>query len=70
MNQFQNQNTQPIVKMKIFNNWDIVTKGWYIACRSQEIPKGKAKSLNICGHKIVIFRTEDEKIRALDAYCP
>lgn len=70
MNQSQNQNTQPIVKMKIFNNWDVVTKGWYIACRSQEIPKGKAKSLNICGQKIVIFRTEDEKIRALDAYCP
>jgi nitrite reductase/ring-hydroxylating ferredoxin subunit len=70
MNQFQNQNTQPIVKMKIFNNWDIIVKGWYIACPSKEIPKGKAKSLNLCGQKIVIFRGKDDKVRALDAYCP
>ena len=56
--------------MKIFNNPDVVVKGWYIACPSGEIPKTKAKSLTICGQKIVIFRGEDGKIRALDAYCP
>lgn len=56
--------------MKIFNNWDIVAKGWYIVCPSKEIPQGKAKSFNICGQKIIIFRGEDKQIRALDAYCP
>ncbi|MBD1919984.1 Rieske (2Fe-2S) protein [Microcoleus sp. FACHB-831] len=70
MNQFHNQNTQPLLQMKIFNNWDVVAKGWYIACPSRDIPKGKAKSLDICGQKIVLFRGEDGKIRALDAYCP
>lgn len=70
MNDFQNQNTQPLLKMKIFNNWDIVAKGWYIACRSRELPIGKAKSLTLCGQKIVIFRGQDSKVRALDAYCP
>ncbi|MDJ0737796.1 MAG: aromatic ring-hydroxylating dioxygenase subunit alpha [Nostocaceae cyanobacterium] len=70
MNQFQNQNTQPIKQMKIFNNWNIVTKGWYIACPIHDIPKNKAKSLTICGQRIVIFRGKDNQIRALDAYCP
>jgi len=42
--------------MQIFNNWDVIAKGWYIACSSQEIPKKKAKSLELCGQRIVIFR--------------
>jgi len=33
--------------MQIFNNWDVIAKGWYIACSSQEIPKKKAKSLEL-----------------------
>jgi nitrite reductase/ring-hydroxylating ferredoxin subunit len=70
MNSFQNQNTQPIIQMEIFNNWNIVTKGWYIVCPSIKLSKGKAKSFTICGQRIVIFRGEDGKIRALDAYCP
>ncbi len=69
MNSLQNQNTQPLIKMKIFNNWDVVAKGWYIVCPSKEIIN-KAKSFNICGQRIVIFRGEDNKVRALDAYCP
>ena len=70
MNSLQNQNTQPLVKMKVFNNWDIVAKGWYIVCPSQEIRQYKAKSFLICGQRIVFFRGQDNKIRALDAYCP
>ncbi|MCJ8278914.1 MAG: aromatic ring-hydroxylating dioxygenase subunit alpha [Rivularia sp. ALOHA_DT_140] len=70
MNQLQNQNTQPLIKMKIFNNWNIVAKGWYIVCPSTDIPRSKAKSFLICNQKIVFFRGEDNKIRALDAYCP
>jgi len=70
MNSLQNQNTQPLIKMKVFNNWDIVAKGWYIVCPSQEIRQYKAKSFTICGQKIVLFRGQNNKIRALDAYCP
>ena len=70
MNSLQNKNTQPLVKMKIFNYWNIVVKGWYIVCPSKEIAQSKAKSFLICGQKIVVFRGEDNKIRALDAYCP
>jgi phenylpropionate dioxygenase-like ring-hydroxylating dioxygenase large terminal subunit len=56
--------------MQIFNNWNIVAKGWYIACPSSELPKRKAKSVEVCGQKIAIFRGEDGQVRALDAYCP
>jgi nitrite reductase/ring-hydroxylating ferredoxin subunit len=70
MNQFHNQNTQPLLKMKIFNNWDVVAKGWYIACHTRELAQNQAKSVNLCGQRIVIFRGQDGKVRALDAYCP
>jgi len=56
--------------MQSFNNWNIINKGWYIASPSQELSQGKAKSVEVCGQKIVIFRGEDGKVRALDAYCP
>lgn len=56
--------------MEIFNNWDVVALGWYVACPSRELLQGKAKSLDICGQKIVVFRGSDGKVRALDAYCP
>jgi nitrite reductase/ring-hydroxylating ferredoxin subunit len=56
--------------MQIFNNWKIVARGWYIACPSSELPQSKAKSIEICSQKIVIFRGEDGEVRALDAYCP
>ncbi len=56
--------------MKIFNNFDIVAKGWYIACPSNSLPKGQVKSLELCGQKIALFRGEDGKVRAIDAFCP
>ena len=70
MNSLQNQNTQPLIEMEVFNNWDVVAKGWYIVCPSKEISQGKVKSFTICGQKIVVFRGQDGKVRALDAYCP
>ncbi|MBD2207498.1 aromatic ring-hydroxylating dioxygenase subunit alpha [Calothrix sp. FACHB-1219] len=56
--------------MQIFNNWNIVAKGWYIACPSNALSNKQTKSVEICGQKIAIFRGEDGKVRALDAYCP
>ncbi|MEO1427463.1 MAG: aromatic ring-hydroxylating dioxygenase subunit alpha [Cyanobacteria bacterium J06633_8] len=70
MNSLQNRNTQPLIEMKVFNNWNIVAKGWYIVCPIREITVNQAKSFVVCGQKIVVFRGKDKKIRALDAYCP
>lgn len=56
--------------MRIFNNWDIVAKGWYIACTSAAIAQGKVQSLDLCGQRVVVFRGEDGRVRALQAHCP
>jgi phenylpropionate dioxygenase-like ring-hydroxylating dioxygenase large terminal subunit len=65
-----NQSTQPIRPYRVFNNWDAVAKGWYIACRSKDIKRGKAFSKKLCGHKIALFRTQSGQVKALDAFCP
>jgi nitrite reductase/ring-hydroxylating ferredoxin subunit len=65
-----NHNTQPIGKLKHFNNWDFVSKGWYVACKSSELKTKKPLSKKICNHQIVLFRTESGVARALDAFCP
>ncbi|MEM1240864.1 MAG: Rieske 2Fe-2S domain-containing protein, partial [Cyanobacteria bacterium P01_H01_bin.26] len=54
----------------IFNNWDIVAKGWYLAATSKEIPIETVKSFDICGQRIALFRGSDGQVRALDAHCP
>lgn len=56
--------------MQIFNNWSVVAKGWYIACPSSALAKKTAKSVELCGQKIAIFRGEDGQVRAMEAYCP
>lgn len=56
--------------MQIFNNWDVIAKGWYIACASRTLRRETVKSVEICGQKLVIFRGRDGQVRCLDAYCP
>jgi len=65
-----NQSTQPTQDYPIFNNWNVVPKGWFVACRSKELKRGKVISKLMCGHKVAIFRSESGKVHALDAYCP
>ncbi len=66
----KNQTTQPISEFPIFNNWGEVALGWYYAFPSQELKSGSVKSLQLCGQELVIFRTTQGKLAALDAYCP
>ena len=69
MRRDSNKITQPFREQPIFNNWDVVTKGWYLVCRSREIKRGKLKSFDLCGQRVVIFRGEDGEVRCLDAFC-
>lgn len=57
-------------RSEVFNNWNVVAKGWYIACSSREIRLGQVKSLTLCGQRLVLFRGEDGQVRSLHAYCP
>ncbi|MBE9029685.1 aromatic ring-hydroxylating dioxygenase subunit alpha [filamentous cyanobacterium LEGE 11480] len=65
-----NTTVDPKLTQPIFNQANVVTKGWYVGCRSAELPIGKAKSLDLCGQRIVLYRGADAVVRALDAYCP
>lgn len=57
-------------KQRVFNNWDVVAKGWYIACASGDVPRRTAKSITLCDRPLVLFRGDDGQVRALDAHCP
>lgn len=70
MYQVKNLNTQPINDFPIFNNWNEVALGWYYVLPSHELRPKEVKAMQICGQEIVIFRGEDGKVGALDAYCP
>lgn len=55
---------------QIFNQPDAVVEGWYWALRSSELKRGKAKPASLFGRELVIYRTADGSVVALDAHCP
>lgn len=65
-----NTGTQPFLEMPVFQNWNVVVKGWYFACPSRSLRRGEARSMNLCGQHVVLFRGEDGEVRALDGFCP
>jgi phenylpropionate dioxygenase-like ring-hydroxylating dioxygenase large terminal subunit len=65
-----NQTTQPIRPQKVFNNWNVVVKGWYVVAKSKHLKKEKTLSVKICGQQLTLFRTKSGKASAVDAFCP
>ena len=43
--------------------------GWYIACKSKEVPKEGTKAIDIAGQNIVFARNKEGSVHALHAYC-
>jgi nitrite reductase/ring-hydroxylating ferredoxin subunit len=70
MHRTRNANTQPFKEMPVFNNWDVVAKAWYVGLPSAQLPAGEARSIDLCGQWVVLYRGMDERVRALDGYCP
>lgn len=64
----QNVNTQPQTAHKVFNNWEVVTEGWYIACPSKDL-KEKPKSMDLNGQHIVVWRNANKEPRSADGFC-
>ena len=69
MNRHQNQRTQPFHQHPVFDNWEVVAEGWYVAVASHELRK-KPVSVELCGQRITLWRGRDGRARAVDAYCP
>ncbi len=65
-----NLSSQPHVIQRVFNNHEVLTKGWYPVCTSRELKAGECRSYTIFKQRIVVFRTQSGNLHALDAFCP
>jgi phenylpropionate dioxygenase-like ring-hydroxylating dioxygenase large terminal subunit len=65
-----NIHTQRQREHKVFNNWNVLTNGWYQVCRSKDIKINTVKSFEIDKQKICVFRKSDGSLAAMDGYCP
>lgn len=45
-------------------------EGWFVVAKSDEIQTGDVKPLEYFGRDLVAYRSENQKIRVLDAFCP
>ena len=59
-----------VTNLHVFNRANRISVGWYWALRSAELKKKQARAINFLGRELVIFRGEDGRVIALDAYCP
>lgn len=65
-----NPHTQPPIAHKIFNNWQVVTEGWYIWGPSDLLKPGSVKTRDIGTQKICVFRDDAGQVHAMDGFCP
>jgi nitrite reductase/ring-hydroxylating ferredoxin subunit len=66
----ENLGTQPLSHHRAFNNHEVLTEGWYPALPSRSLPPKRARSVRIGYQRLVVYRGEDGRARALDAFCP
>lgn len=66
----QNIHTQHQAKHPVFNNWGIVTDGWYILCTSKELGVEQVLTRDIGAQKICVFRDSKGTVHAMDGFCP
>ena len=66
----ENRLTQPVQTHRIFGNSSVLTEGWYPVCPSRRLRRGRCESFLISRQRIVCYRGEDGRVRALDAFCP
>jgi nitrite reductase/ring-hydroxylating ferredoxin subunit len=66
----ENLGTQPLVRHRAFNNHEVLTEGWYPAVPARALGPKQARSVRIGWQRLVVYRGEDGRVRALDAFCP
>ncbi len=65
----ENTLTQPLKNQPVFNNMTKITNSWYPICPAKTLKKAQAKSFTVLHQRIVVFRTKEGKLRALDSFC-
>lgn len=66
----ENRWTQPLRTRRAFGRCDVITAGWYPACRARALRAGAARSVRIGGQRLALFRDDRGVVHALDAFCP
>ena len=59
-----------LTNTRVFNNPEKIIEGWYWAMPSRQLKGKAARPFNFFGRELVLYRGEDGRARALDAYCP
>ena len=59
-----------LLNNQTFNRPEKIIEGWYWALRSSDLKRGRAAPLDFLGRELVVYRGEDGRVVALDAYCP
>ena len=59
----------PSSPLERFNNPAVVTQSWYMAAPAREIGRGRARSYDLLGRRIALYRDRDGRVHALDARC-
>jgi len=54
----------------VFNNPKLLVCTWYVACRAKALKCGAVRSIELGSKRLVIFRSEDGLIHAMEARCP
>lgn len=54
---------------QVFNRPDVAVEGWHWLGRSTEIRRGRVVPLRLLGRDLAVYRGEDGRVVALDAYC-
>lgn len=57
-------------QLKKFGNKNHVPEAWFWLVRSSEVRKGQAIPVEFFGKEFVVYRGEDNSVRAFDAHCP
>jgi nitrite reductase/ring-hydroxylating ferredoxin subunit len=58
------------MKFKSFNNPQVLTRSWYLICKSSELKSGQVKSFELLDFKVAVFRSDEGDVSAIHATCP
>jgi nitrite reductase/ring-hydroxylating ferredoxin subunit len=66
----ENLLTQPLQRHRAFNNHEVITEGWYPALAARALGRKQARTVRVGYQRLVVYRGDDGRVRALDAFCP
>src|ERR1051325_5292967 len=69
-NRFEQGIMTSLTDTQVFNRPEKIIEGWYWAMPSSALKRGKVKPFDFFGRQLALYRAEDGRVVALDAYCP